>query len=120
MAVGGTGVPNALRSSHAESHLDRARAAATSGHSLDGRPSSEPHLAIAPLAFVGAPYASSAVFGFALIPPRGNDPLVDPVFQRAMRAIMPLSEAERDATERRRRLVLDRYSLAFALGDGSR
>lgn len=110
---------NTLMSGYREIGLGEALPAAVSGHSPDGRPSSAPHLAIAPLAFLGAPHASGAVFGFALIPPRGNDLFADPDFQRAMRAIMPLSDAGDEATERRRRLVLGRLGLAFEVGDGS-
>ena len=43
-----------------------------SGHSHDGQPTRNPHLAIVPMAFVGSPYADGRVFGFALIPPRGE------------------------------------------------
>jgi CRISPR-associated protein Csb2 len=110
---------NTLMSGYREIGLGEAIPAAVSGHSPDGRPSSAPHLAIAPLAFLGAPYASGAVFGFALIPPRGNDLFADPDFQRAMRAIMPLSDTGDDATERRRRLVLGQLGLAFEVSDGS-
>ena len=39
-----------------------------SGHAPDGRPTRAPHLAIAPLAFVGYRHADSQMFGFALIP----------------------------------------------------
>jgi CRISPR-associated protein Csb2 len=81
-----------------------------SGHSPDRRPSREPHLAIAPLAFLGSAYASGAVFGFALIPPRSRDLLADPDFQRAVRKIIRRDE------EDRRVIVLDRLGLAFALG----
>jgi CRISPR-associated protein Csb2 len=110
---------NALMSGYREIGLGEAMPAAISGHSPDGRPSSAPHLAIVPLAFLGSPYASGGVFGFALIPPHGNDLFADPDFRRAMRAIMPLSDAGDDATERRRRLLLGRLGLAFEIGDGS-
>jgi CRISPR-associated protein Csb2 len=41
-----------------------------SGHTADGRPSLEPHLAIVPLPFVGHEYASGALLGVALVFPR--------------------------------------------------
>lgn len=41
-----------------------------SGHTLDKRPSQEPHLAIVPLPFVGHPNASGAILGVALVLPR--------------------------------------------------
>jgi CRISPR-associated protein Csb2 len=110
---------NALMSGYREIGLGDAISAAISGHSLDGRPSREPHLAIAPLAFLGSPYSSGAVFGFAMIPPHGNDLFANPDVQRAMRAITPVSDAGDNATERRRRLVLGRLGLAFEVGDGS-
>ena len=110
---------NALMSGYREIGLGEAIPAAVSGHSADGRPSSAPHLAIAPLAFLGSPHASGAVLGFALIPPRGDDLFADPDFQRAFRKIMPLSDAGGDETKQRRRLVLGRLGLAFEAGDGS-
>lgn len=56
-----------------------------SGHRLDGSPSSNPHLAIAPLAFVGWDYADGALLGFALIPPAGRTPFQDDAdFRRAL------------------------------------
>jgi CRISPR-associated protein Csb2 len=81
-----------------------------SGHSPDGRPSREPHLVIAPLAFLGSAYASGTVFGFALIPPRARDLLLDPEFQCAVRAVIRREE------EDRRAIVLGRLGLAFAVG----
>jgi hypothetical protein len=86
-----------------------------SGHSADGRPSSEPHLAIAPLAFGGARYASGAVFGFALIPPSGGGLLTTNDFRRAMRAISLLDEGTRRRVVKVYSAALD---LTFAFGDG--
>jgi CRISPR-associated protein Csb2 len=107
---------NALMSGYREIGWGAAVPAAVSGHSPDGRPSSETHLAIAPLAFVGAPYASGAVFGFALIPPAGGELLTTNDFRRAVRAIS-LSDEE---TGRR---VVKIYSaaldLTFAFGNES-
>ena len=74
-------------SGYTEIGLGDAVPVAISGHSPDGKPSSEPHLAIAPLAFIGSPYASAAVFGFALIPPRERMLFTDRHFQRALGAV---------------------------------
>lgn len=109
---------NALMSGYRAIGLGEAIPAAVSGHSPDGRPSSEPHLAMAPLAFVGTPHASGAVFGFALIPPRDVNLLDDHDFRRAFRQIMPSSTAPDDRT-RRSQLVLGRLGLAFEAGNVS-
>ena len=45
-----------------------------SGHRSDGKPTVSPHMALAPLPFVGAPHADSRVLGLALILPRGLNP----------------------------------------------
>jgi CRISPR-associated protein Csb2 len=81
--------------------------AAVSGHSPDGAPLSEPHLSVAPMAFLGWRHADGTVFGFALIPPRQGDLLSDTIFQRAVREVMPWDEAAG-----RRKLTLE--------GDGIR
>ena len=44
---------------------------ALSGHEADGSPSSQPHMALFPLAFVGSPYADGHLLGVALAVPRG-------------------------------------------------
>jgi CRISPR-associated protein Csb2 len=41
-----------------------------SGHSVDGRPSQAPHLAVVPLPFIGHQHASGNVLGIALVLPR--------------------------------------------------
>lgn len=45
-----------------------------SGHAPDGSPSRDPHLAILPLAFVGAPHADGHLQGLALAIPRAVNP----------------------------------------------
>ena len=45
-----------------------------SGHRPDGRATLEPHMALAPLPFVGADHADGRVMGLALILPRGLAP----------------------------------------------
>jgi CRISPR-associated protein Csb2 len=58
------------------------------GHRTDGSPSPDPHLAAVPLAFAGFPHADGALFGFALVPPRGRgDLLRDRDFARALLAL---------------------------------
>ena len=45
-----------------------------SGHRPDGRPSADPHLALAPLPFVGAEHADGRIMGLGLILPADLDP----------------------------------------------
>jgi CRISPR-associated protein Csb2 len=105
------GLRNVIMSGYQEIGLGEAIPAEISGHSPDGRPSSEPHLAIAPLAFVASPYASGAVFGFALIPPRDRMLLTDRHFQRALGAITQWSGEE---GRRELRIVGNGFDLTFA------
>jgi CRISPR-associated protein Csb2 len=65
-----------------------------SGHVANGSPSIEPHLAIAPLAFLGSQFADGRVFGFALIPPRGSALLEDEAFRGALRGVAPWNKQE--------------------------
>ena len=55
-----------------------------SGHRPDGKASSMPHMALAPLAFTGSQHADGRVMGLALILPRGLAP------QEASRCLGPL------------------------------
>lgn len=110
---------NALMSGYREIGLGELIPAAISGHSPDGQPSSAPHLSIVPLAFVGARHASGNVLGFALIPPRIDDPLVGDDFRRAFRRILRFRDSG-DGTEQRPRLILNRFDqLAFEVGNES-
>jgi CRISPR-associated protein Csb2 len=68
--------------------------AVVSGHTFDGHPTSEPHLAIVPLAFAGFPYADGHMLGFALVPPRGSHLLEDAAFLQALRKVAPLESKE--------------------------
>ncbi len=82
-----------------------------SGHTPDGAPSLEPHLAIAPLAFLGSPHADGHVLGFALIPPgNGDDLLADEGFRNALRAIADWNEKE---GRRKLRLTAEGFDLDF-------
>lgn len=65
-----------------------------SGHIQDGTPTRSPHLAIAPMAFVGFPHADGRVFGFVLIPPHGTDLREIPGFVRAFEKIAPYDGGE--------------------------
>jgi CRISPR-associated protein Csb2 len=80
-----------------------------SGHTQDGRPTREPHLAIVPLAFAGFPYADGHLLGFALVPPRGSGLLEDKDFLQVMRKIAPYV-----ATEERRALRLHCFGLELS------
>lgn len=60
-----------------------------SGHEPDGSPTSAPHIAIVPLAFVGSPYADGRVLGFALVSPAAHDLLRDELFLRVLRKVAP-------------------------------
>jgi CRISPR-associated protein Csb2 len=97
---------NVIMSGYREIGLGDAVPVAISGHSPEGKPSSESHLAIVPLAFVGSPYASAAVFGFALIPPRERKLFTDRDFQSALGAVTRWNE-----DEGRRELVVDASGL---------
>lgn len=67
-----------------------------SGHTQDGSPTRDAHLAIVPLAFVGYPYADGHLLGFAMVPPRNSGLFQNSEFLQAMRRIAPFdSEQER-------------------------
>ena len=55
-----------------------------SGHRPDGKPTGEPHVALAPMAFVGSRDADGRVMGLALTLPQGVDP------QEAGRCLDPI------------------------------
>jgi CRISPR-associated protein Csb2 len=63
-----------------------------SGHTRDGAPSRDPHIALVPLPFAGFPHADGHVMGFALIPPQESGILDDPDFRNALRAVAPMDE----------------------------
>ena len=65
-----------------------------SGHVADGSPTLEPHLAIAPLAFLGSQFADGRVFGFALIPPRESQLLQDDTFRGVLRVMAAWNKQE--------------------------
>ncbi len=83
---------DALLSGYERIGLGDCIAEIVSGHAPDGAPTRAPHLAIAPLAFAGFPYADGHVMGLALVPPRDNALLEDENFRGALRALAPLDE----------------------------
>lgn len=82
-----------------------------SGHAADGAPSSEPHLAVLPLANVGWAHSDGALHGFALVPPRGMKLLEDAAFRKALAAVAPY-----DRDRRSRTLTLQGQRLSDASG----
>jgi CRISPR-associated protein Csb2 len=93
-ALVGKALRAALMSGYKKDGREAAIPPIVSGHSADGGPLAEPHLAIAPLAFLGAQYADGHVYGFALIPPGGGDLLTSEHFQDAIRAVAAWKEKE--------------------------
>jgi CRISPR-associated protein Csb2 len=92
--------------------------AIVSGHSAGGSPITEPHLSIAPLAFLGPRFADGHVFGFALIPPGDGELLADENFRSAVRRISKWNE---DRGWRELHITGDRLNLTFTLsGEGTR
>ena len=102
-----------LMSGYRRSGLADAIPAEISGHSADGAPSPDPHLAIAPLAFLGRPHASGAVYGFALIPPRHRPLLDEREFQQALAAV---SDWNADEGRRELKARLESRELVFGFG----
>lgn len=107
---------NAVMSGYREIGRGDTIPAAVSGHAFGGGPSSDPHLAIAPLAFIGAPYASGAVFAFALLPPRQMNIFADETFRCAMHAI---SRVDGKSGRRVVRVYNATFDLTFAFGNES-
>lgn len=87
-------IRDTLVAGYGETGLGPAVPEVVSGRTPDGQPSHSPHLAVVPLAFVGAPYADGHVLGFALVPPRGSNLLEDPDFRGVLRSLAPF-RAER-------------------------
>jgi CRISPR-associated protein Csb2 len=82
-----------------------------SGHRLDGAPSSDPHLAAVPLAFVGSnDYADGTLLGFALVPPAGRGAFQDDADFR--QALFQVAEPRSDA---RRSIELGGTGLKLAI-----
>jgi len=112
-AVIGKALRDVLMAGYKRTIGETAIPAIVSGHNPDGSPLREPHLAIAPLAFLGSPYADGRVFGFGLIPPGEAELLDDADFQNAVKAIAP-----RNDNEDRRELPLKSSCLTFTPSGG--
>ena len=93
-ALVGKALRCALMSGYKRIGSEEAIPTVVSGHVADGSPSVEPHLAIAPLAFLGSQFADGRVFGFALIPPRGSKLLEDETFRGALRGVAAWNKQE--------------------------
>jgi|HubBroStandDraft_1064217.scaffolds.fasta_scaffold00196_15 CRISPR-associated protein Csb2 len=91
--------------------------AVVSGHTADGAPLAEPHLAVVPLAFLGWPHADGRVLGFALVPPGAGELLDDDTFQRAVKAIAPWQP---DRARREIELAGPGFALTLALAGEAR
>lgn len=65
------GLSRAIRAALIEVHGSEDLPASLSGHSPDGKPSDQPHLAYLTLPFVAHEYADGSVMGCALVLPRG-------------------------------------------------
>lgn len=82
----------ALLSGYRRVGLEHAIPEVVSGHTPDRRPTSNPHMAIIPLPFVGFPHADGHIMGFALIPPSGSPILDDPDFRKVLRQLAPVDD----------------------------
>jgi CRISPR-associated protein Csb2 len=84
----------ALMSGYKANGLEASIPDVVSGHAPDGSPLADPHLAIAPLAFLGTQFADARVYGFALIPPGEAELLDNAEFQSALRQIAKWNDEE--------------------------
>jgi CRISPR-associated protein Csb2 len=80
--------------------------AAVSGHDADGAPTTEDHVAFAPMSFAGFPHADGRLMGLALIPPRASRLDALPGFIEAFGAVAPFDPA------------LERRVLTLVVGEG--
>lgn len=80
-------IRHALLAGYKRAGLENSIPEILSGHALDGKPTRLPHLTIAPLAFLGSAHADGRVFGFALIPPKGETLLGIDGFRAAFEAV---------------------------------
>jgi CRISPR-associated protein Csb2 len=100
----------ALMSGYKKDGHEAAIPPVVSGHAADGAPLAEPHLAIAPLAFLGAPYADGHVYGFALVPLGNGELLESEHFQDAIRTVAKWKE---EHGRRELRLECGGFELSF-------
>ena len=101
----------ALMSGYSRSGRADAIPEVVSGHDSDGAPLRCPHLAIVPMAFVGSAHADGRVFGFAVVPPRGEFLARIDGFRAAFEAVAPYR-----TSEQRRVLTLKGSPLRRSLG----
>jgi CRISPR-associated protein Csb2 len=101
---------SALMSGYKTSGHEAAIPSEVSGHATDGAPLAEPHLAIVPLAFLGAQYADGHVYGFALIPPGDGELLTAAHFQDAVRTVAAWNDKN---SRRELTLKCDGFALTF-------
>ncbi len=84
----------ALMSGYKESGRSDEIPEVVSGHSSDGAPTRRSHLAIVAMPFVGSAHADGRVFGFSLVPPRGESLTEIHGFRTAFEAVAPYRLAE--------------------------
>lgn len=87
-------IRNAVLSGYQQNGIADRVPVVVSGHTPDGAPTLERHLAIVPLSFAGFPYADGHLLGFALVPPHDSHLFEDADFLQAMRKVAPLEEQE--------------------------
>jgi CRISPR-associated protein Csb2 len=84
-----------------------------SGHRADGSPSESPHVAIAPLPFVGAAHADGSLMGVAVILPRG---VSESARADVLRRLAALEKREREARAARGEEATDVAEVRLHLG----
>jgi CRISPR-associated protein Csb2 len=94
VALVSKGLRCALMSGYKKNGQGTTIPAIVSGHTAEGAPLTEPHVAIVPLAFFGKPFADGSVFGFAVIPPGNGELLAEESFRSAVRAVSKWNEKE--------------------------
>lgn len=92
-AVVAKSIHKAILSGYARIGLSDQIPEIVSGHTKEGRPTSNIHISLVPLAFTGFPFADGHVLGYALVPPRDSTILKDETFLQAIRSLAPLDEA---------------------------
>ena len=93
-ALVGRTLRQTLMSGYRQAGLGDAIPAEVSGHSPDGKPTKQPHLAIVPMAFAGFEHADGRVFGFALVPPARISLRDIPGLTKAFNAVAPYDKGE--------------------------
>ncbi len=89
-AIVARGIRTALMSGYGQ--INAAIPVVVSGHDVDGKPTSAPHMAVVPLSFTGFPHADGRVLGFALVAPSNSDLLEDEAFRKVLRKLAPLND----------------------------